>query len=298
MKSKIRIRKRMMTKIYRKSRKNNINKIKILFTMFAIILIVIIGINNKNNDNLDIPIENVMAFKITYENMMKLKELSIKYNIDFSELVTYYSLENNYFDDKIEIDSKIEQDFIMNYSNIKKKYTTKNVEEYYKLFDNIYKEIKCFPISVKEGEEIKYIYGDSWGSQRTYGGNRIHMGTDIMDRENIRGRIPIISMTDGIIENIGWNEKGGWRIGIRTNSGMYYYYAHLDKYKESLSKGTAISSGDLLGYMGDTGYSKIEGTKGNFEVHLHVGISLYSKLYKEELWINPYPFLRLIEGNV
>lgn len=94
-----------------------------------------------------------------------------------------------------------------------------------------------------------------------------------------------------------WNEKGGWRVGIRTNTGTYYYYAHLDSYAENIEKGTEISSGTLIGYMGDTGYSKTEGTKGNFAVHLHLGIAVKSKLSKEEIWINPYPFLRLIENN-
>ena len=46
--------------------------------------------------------------------------------------------------------------------------------------------------------------------------------------------------------------------------------------------------------MGDSGYGE-EGTKGKFPVHLHVGICPKTNLSEEELWINPYPFLRLIE---
>ncbi len=116
-----------------------------------------------------------------------------------------------------------------------------------------------------------------------------------MDRENIRGRIPIVSMTDGIVENLGWNEKGGYRVGIRSENGNYYYYAHFDKYSDNISKGKSVLCGDIIGYMGDTGYSKNEGTKGNFPVHLHVGISPYTELSSEEFWINPYPFLRMVE---
>ena len=33
-----------------------------------------------------------------------------------------------------------------------------------------------------------------------------------------------------------------------------------------------MRAGEFLGFMGDSGYSKIEGTVGNFDVHLHVGI--------------------------
>lgn len=192
---------------YKKSKKVNLNLIKLFPIALAAVLISIIFTNINRKKSLDIPLENVTALKITYENMIKLKEISAKYDIDFSEFLTYYCIENNYFENKVDVDNQIEQNFIMNYDNIKKKYNKKSVENYYKLFDNVYKEIKCFPISTAEGETIKYIYGDSWGNKRTYGGNRTHMGTDIMDRENIRGRIPIISMTDGVVENIGWGYK-------------------------------------------------------------------------------------------
>ena len=71
--------------------------------------------------------------------------------------------------------------------------------------------------------------------------------------------------------NIGWLELGGWRIGITSENGIYYYYAHLDSYAP-LSVGDTVTAGQLLGFMGNTGYSKVEGTKGKFDVHLHFGI--------------------------
>ncbi|WP_250277823.1 M23 family metallopeptidase [[Clostridium] colinum] len=97
--------------------------------------------------------------------------------------------------------------------------------------------------------------------------------------------------------SLWWNEKGGYRVGIKAKSGNYYYYAHLDSYEEGIEKGQKILAGNVIGYMGNTGYSKIEGTKGNFEVHLHLGIEAETTLTKDEFWINPYPFLSLIENN-
>lgn len=98
------------------------------------------------------------------------------------------------------------------------------------------------------------------------------------------------------ILTVDWNEKGGYRIGIKSSNGNYYYYAHLDSYEQNIKKGMEIVAGDTLGYMGNTGYGE-EGTKGKFEVHLHMGIEVETSLTKDELWINPYPFLSLIENK-
>jgi hypothetical protein len=52
---------------------------------------------------------------------------------------------------------------------------------------------------------------------------------------------PIIAVEDGYIEALGWNQYGGWRIGIRTHDmKRYYYYAHLRKdhpFKTGLKEG-------------------------------------------------------------
>ena len=38
-----------------------------------------------------------------------------------------------------------------------------------------------------------------------------------------------------------------------------------------MKQGKTVKAGELLGYMGDSGYGK-EGTVGKFPVHLHFGI--------------------------
>jgi len=110
----------------------------------------------------------------------------------------------------------------------------------------------------------------------------------------MRGRLPIISMTDGKVLNCGWSELGGFYVGITTKNGTYYYYAHLDHFTPGLAEDTPVKAGQLLGYMGDTGYGK-EGVKGKFPVHLHLGIRPKVTFTKEEFWLNPYPFLRSLE---
>ena len=192
---------------YRKSKrykkKNDKNILKYIIILIILVLVSIIFIINKSNDNsLNISLNNISAFKLSSENIIKLEQIAKKYNIDFAQMLTYYALENNFFDEKNLNLSNIEQDFIISYDTIKNKYSKKSVEPYYNLIKNILDDIKMFPISLEYSE--KYIYGDSYGAERTYGGKRIHTGTDIMDRENIAGRIPIISMTNGVVENIGW----------------------------------------------------------------------------------------------
>ena len=111
-----------------------------------------------------------------------------------------------------------------------------------------------------------------------------------MAENNIPGYFPIISITDGFVEKMGWLEKGGNRIGIRAKSGAYFYYAHLDTYAPGLKIGDKVIAGQLLGFMGDTGYGK-EGTKGKFDVHLHLGIYLSDE--NQEISVNPYWILKI-----
>lgn len=170
----------------------------------------------------------------------------------------------------------------------------KNWMKYKKTTQAIWDEVTYFPVpEFINNKKLTVSYVDTWMKERTYGGKRGHEGTDIIANINERGLYPILSMTDGVVEKKGWLEKGGYRIGIKSPGGVYYYYAHLDSYA-NLSEGDSVKAGDILGYMGDSGYGK-EGTVGEFAVHLHLGIYIYPN--GEELSVNPYWILRYIEKN-
>lgn len=155
----------------------------------------------------------------------------------------------------------------------------------------ICEELKLFPIPRSmHHPSYQATYTDSWMSQRTFGGARGHEGTDIMLDPDERGLFPVLSMTDGVVEKKGWLPQGGYRLGIRSDGGIYYYYAHLYDYAEGIETGSCVVAGQLLGFAGDSGYSNIEGTVGNFPVHLHVGI-YYNDENGVETAIDPYPFL-------
>ena len=158
----------------------------------------------------------------------------------------------------------------------------------------IWNDVKYFPVPQFPLEStLKTSYVNSWMSERTYGGKRGHEGTDIMASRNERGIYPIVSMTDGTVTQKGWLEKGGYRIGVMTSKGVYFYYAHLASYA-NVEIGDEIKAGDVLGYMGDSGYGK-EGTIGQFAVHLHLGIYIYPN--GKETSVNPYWVLRYIENH-
>lgn len=174
------------------------------------------------------------------------------------------------------------------------KNTKKDSNEYDNMIKSFHKEVKYFPIpEFPNSSELTVYFKDTWMHERTYGGQRGHEGTDIMANVNRRGIYPIVSMTDGVVEKKGWLEKGGWRIGIKSPSGAYFYYAHLDSYA-NIEIGEKVKAGDILGYMGDSGYGP-EGTTGKFPVHLHLGIYIYPD--GVETSINPYWVLRDVEKS-
>lgn len=153
-----------------------------------------------------------------------------------------------------------------------------------------------FPVPESSHDKARYgvSFADSWMDSRKFGGERGHEGCDIMAAVNERGHYPVVSISDGIVEKMGWLKLGGYRIGIRSPGGTYFYYAHLSDYAPDLSVGDEVMAGELLGFMGDTGYSETEGTTGNFPVHLHVGI-YWNDANGEERSFNPYPFLKELE---
>ena len=208
---------------------------------------------------------------------------------DAGESVGLYLLESDFGYKKFQCDYNEFQ-----FKILKEKWElSNNWSSYIKYTKAIWDDVVYFPVPESTLDKgLKVSFSNSWMYERTYGGKRGHEGTDIMASQNIPGIYPIVSITDGIVKNKGWLEKGGYRIGIESPSGVYFYYAHLDSYA-SLNIGDKVKAGDILGFMGDTGYGE-EGTRGKFPVHLHVGIYIYPE---GELSINPYWVLRYLENR-
>ncbi|MCM1268866.1 MAG: M23 family metallopeptidase [Bacteroidales bacterium] len=146
-----------------------------------------------------------------------------------------------------------------------------------------------------------YSHYDDFGSSRSYGYARPHLGHDMMGQIGT----PIIAIESGYVEALGWNQYGGWRIGIRSFDGRrYYYYAHLRQnypYAEGLKEGSVVTAGDVIGYMGHTGYSTTENVNNIKTVHLHWGLQLiFDESQKEgnnEIWIDCYELTKFLYRN-
>ena len=158
--------------------------------------------------------------------------------------------------------------------------------------------LKAFsPIAAGYG----YSHCDDFGVNRSFGFRRKHLGHDMMGGLGT----PIVAVEGGVVEALGWNRYGGWRIGIRSfDSKRYYYYAHLQKdrpFAEGLEVGDLVQAGDLIGYMGRSGYSDKENTDNIETVHLHFGMQLiFEESQKEcnsEIWIDVYDIVRLLSAH-
>jgi peptidoglycan LD-endopeptidase LytH len=133
-----------------------------------------------------------------------------------------------------------------------------------------------------------YSYRSTWGDRRGFGGLRIHEGTDIFANYGV----PVRATTYGFVEMKGWNRFGGWRIGVRDMNNVYHYFAHLSGFEKGIQVGQIVKPGDVLGYVGSSGYGK-PGTQGKFPPHLHYGT--YRDNGISEWSFDPYPYLRTWE---
>ena len=111
----------------------------------------------------------------------------------------------------------------------------------------------------------------------------IHEGNDIFAEPGT----PILSITGGRVEQLGWTFYSGWRVGVRGDDGKYWFYAHMRRFEPGLNIGERVEPGTRLGEVGNTGYGETPGHSNEFIYHLHLGIQ-----EPDGSWSDPYPLLR------
>lgn len=166
--------------------------------------------------------------------------------------------------------------------------------------DNIKKEYGLCVFS-PIAKTFPFSHYDDFGTGRTYGYTRKHLGHDLMAATGT----PVVAIESGIVEVMGWNQYGGWRIGIRSlDKKRYYYYAHLRQnrpFHPDITEGKMVNAGQVIGYVGRTGYSTTENANNIDTSHLHLGLELiFDESQKEcdnEIWIDLYAITKLLEKH-
>jgi hypothetical protein len=142
-----------------------------------------------------------------------------------------------------------------------------------------------FPV---QGE---YRFRNDYAEPRA-GGAREHRGIDIVADK----MTPVVAAADGRITFLASPEASwGYSITIRDNEGYQYRYLHLNNdtpgtddgaggekhaYAEGLRRGSTVTQGQVIGWVGDSGNAE------NTTSHLHFEIREPNRTY-----INPYETL-------
>ena len=123
-----------------------------------------------------------------------------------------------------------------------------------------------FPILV--GEDDTCYVGDNFGACRS-NCTRSHEGVDIMADQGLE----VIAVADGTLTN-RYDDSGscggagnGWTLTDEANNIVYKFF-HLDSHAEGLEVGDAVTAGQVIGYVGETGTSGVCSDRFN-NYHLH-----------------------------
>lgn len=116
------------------------------------------------------------------------------------------------------------------------------------------------------------------------GTDRQHEALDIMAPSGT----PVIAAADGKVVKLFHSKPGGLTVyQFDPTEQFAYYYAHLDRYAETVKEGMDVKRGDVIGYVGVTGNSDPNAP------HLHFAVI---HLTPEKQWwkgtpLNPFPMM-------
>lgn len=66
---------------------------------------------------------------------------------------------------------------------------------------------------------------------------------------------PISTVADGVIADVGSNNSQGKYVRVKHNNGYETIYNHMSKYAKASKKGAKVKQGEVIGYVGSTGYA-------------------------------------------
>jgi len=266
-----------------------------LVLFVGLIVLLVIGWRlMRSGNNVRVSPDTVAAFNVPHRAMGLLMEYSRRHGLDFSELFAVFNAENDFFPiASASYDlSELERLYVSGFDYLLRRYNSRSLAPYVELYRNLFNDIEVFPVPSEWQNGI--MFGNSWGVEHNFQGNRMHMGTAIIDRENISGRVPVVSMSSGTITDAGFCNQLGYHVGVTTANGTYFLYAHLDSIASNVLQGEHILAGEPIGQMGNTGGGR---RSRSFPVHLHLAISPDTNITRGQFWINPFPLLMFLEAK-
>ena len=128
------------------------------------------------------------------------------------------------------------------------------------------------PLGLTEQEAIRVGFGrfpiagasnfvHDWYFPRWGPGFRFHMGTDVFADHGT----PVRSPVDGTVTS-GNGALGGLFVKVFQPDGTYFYMAHLSGLPEGFQEGMAVQTGDIVGFVGNSGNARTT------PPHVHLGI--------------------------
>jgi murein DD-endopeptidase MepM/ murein hydrolase activator NlpD len=128
------------------------------------------------------------------------------------------------------------------------------------------------PLGLSEQEAIRVGFGrfpiagaanfvHDWYFPRWGPGFRFHKGTDVFADHGT----PVRSPVDGTVTS-GNGSLGGLFVKVFQPDGTYFYMAHLSGLPEGFQEGMAVQTGDIVGFVGNSGNARTT------PPHVHLGI--------------------------
>ena len=115
---------------------------------------------------------------------------------------------------------------------------------------------------------------DDWWFPRYVPRFHLHVGTDIFAARGTPVRAPV----DGRVR-ITNGKVGGLSVYVHASDGTYFYMAHLSGIAKGLSEGQQVRTGQVVGYVGDSGNARGGKPHVHFEIHPRGGGPINPKPY-------------------
>jgi len=191
-------------------------------------------------------------------------------NINFSSDIIEGTLSKIYYSKNIDLDVNESDKYTLYY-------TTINIDEIdYEFFnyvhggiENKYHDTNGIGVgSIRTVKPLTNLNITSQYDMRLHPVTRdkkMHYGIDYAADLNE----PVRAIADGVIDFIGDKGDFGKYLRISHSNNIQSVYAHLNKFSESIIKGSFVNQSDIIGYAGKTGLS--------IDVHLHFEIIVDQK---------------------